>query len=378
MSWTGRTGWTGRRATAALAGLALGATTLLAVPPPAPAQVEPDPTASDTLVFVGLDGPSAFYRNHSTATVPLVPPRDAVLEGDFSAAPGTDLFLHGAGSAQDSIVHVAPTGTGTTVTVRTETVGGSYPQAFVGDFDGNGLDDIFWYGGGKAAPDSIWLFQPDGSHTTVWTNVTGHFLPVVLDADGDGDDDVIWYGYGKAYDSMWLFGPGATVTKRSVRIDGGYEPLVGRFGGVPDDGPQEQVLWYAHLGPDSVWTFTATGKVSRPLPNEDGAIPVVGDFAANHRDAVFWYRPGSGRETSTGFVDGGAPIQIDMPQVTGDYEPVVADFDGNGNEDIAWTWSGKAIIWTSNPSLLQHGELHVDTGRNPSIAAVTRPTTNVD
>lgn len=364
-----------RRTAAGLVGLALGAAAL--VSPAAPAGAAP--TDSDTLVFVDVDTTSVFVRNGQITSAKYITPWDALLEGDFSAAPGTDLFLHAGGSLDpDGIVHVTPTGTTTTSSFRPEAVSGYYPQAFVGDFDANGLDDIFWYAAGGAWPDSIWLFQPDGSHQTVATNVSGQYVPVVLDADGDGDDDVVWYGYGTDPDSMWIFGAGATVTKRSLKVDGRYDPVVGHFGGVPDDGDQEQLLWYAPRGADAVWTFTASGKVSRALPDEDGARPVVGDIAGNGRDAVYWYRPGSATDTTTGFVAGGAPLQVPVPQVTGTYDPVVGDFDGDGHDDIAWTRDGKASIWHADPTIVTYRQSYVDTGREVTIPAVAHPTVNVD
>lgn len=367
-------GRTSTRLAAAIAGLALGATLVATGPAPVAAA----PTDSDTLVFLTIDGPAALARNGQVTSVEAIPAIDAVLEGDFSAAPGTDVFIHGSGSSPDGILHIAPSGTGATSSFRPEVLNGSYPQAVVGDFDGNGLDDIFWYGAGKARPDSIWLFQPDGSHETVWTSVTGQFLPFVLDADGDGYDDIVWYGYGEDFDSMWMFGPDATHTTRSLRVDGRYETLVGHFGGVPDDGPQEQVLWYSSRGADAVWTFTETGRVSRTPPNEDGAIAVVGDIAGNGRDAVYWYRPGSATDTTTGFTDGGAPLQVPVPQVVGTYQPVVGDFDGDDHDDIAWTRQGRATIWHADPTIVTYRQSTVDSRLRVSWPAVAPTTVNVD
>jgi hypothetical protein len=370
---------TRRKLAAAIAGLAVTASGLAASPSPVAAA----PEDSDTLVFVPWACcDTAFVRNGTVSSAEYVPALDAVLEGDFSAAPGTDVFLHTYGGGPDGIIHVTPTGTGATSSFRPEVVNGYYPQAFVGDFDGNGLDDIFWYGSGPAAPDSIWLFQPDGSHETVWLSVTGFYLPFVLDSNGDGHDDVVWYGYGSDPDSMWLFGPDAGHTKRSVQVNGRYQPLVGHFGGVPDDGDQEQVIWYDNIGPDFVWTFTATGRTSRTLPNEDDAQPIVGDIAgniaSNDRDAVYWYRPGAATDAATVFGDGGGPIQVDVPQVRGTYLPVVGDFDGDGHDDIAWTRSGVAIIWHADPTILTYRQTAVDTGHPQTYPAVAHPTVNVD
>ena len=135
----------GRKLAATIAGLAVVATGLTASPAPAAAE----PEDSDTLVFVTFNGQdTAFVRNGVVSEADHIPVIDAVLEGDFSAAPGTDIFLHTTGGAPDGIIHVTPTGTSATSSFRPEVVNGYYPQAFVGDFDGNGLDDIFWYASG--------------------------------------------------------------------------------------------------------------------------------------------------------------------------------------------------------------------------------------
>jgi FG-GAP repeat len=41
--------------------------------------------------------------------------------------------------------------------------------------------------------------------------VNGDYLPVTGDFDGDGRDDIAWYGPGGLSDSMWWGGPSGFV-----------------------------------------------------------------------------------------------------------------------------------------------------------------------
>jgi hypothetical protein len=61
----------------------------------------------------------------------------------------------------------------------------------VGDFDGNGQDDIFWYSPGN--PNHVvWYFLPTGVRTRSFA-AWGVFDPRPLDLNGDAFDDILWY-----------------------------------------------------------------------------------------------------------------------------------------------------------------------------------------
>lgn len=77
-------------------------------------------------------------------------------------------------------------------------------KPFVGDFDRNGIDDIFWYSGGALPPDPNNPFDV-GPQEIIWfmgdkVILQVQTLPRMIDAapfvgdyNGDGCEDVLWY-----------------------------------------------------------------------------------------------------------------------------------------------------------------------------------------
>ncbi|HMJ76804.1 MAG TPA: hypothetical protein VK507_12575 [Iamia sp.] len=367
MAWTRRA----RQTASALAALALGAS--LAATSPAPVGAG-GPPPSDTIVLVPYEGTTtAFVNDGATTTASYIPVTDGIIEGNFSAAPGSDVLVFGVGSAPDGIIHVTPTETSVAPSFRAETIN-RYYDTTVGDFDGNGIDDVFWFGAGNA-PDSIWFFQPDGSHEIVHHNVWGQYLPFALDADGNGQDDIFWYAPGTAADSLWLFGAGANVTKRSVRVDGHYAPIVGQFRAVSEGSPQDQVHWHDGQGRDSLWTFSSSANhTSHAVPDVDGSgvYPLVGHYLDGYGDMIFWYRPGSNVETLTGYDAENQPLVVEPPAVNGIYTPLVGDFEGDGSDDIAWTQGGRLDIWELGNSGHVYTQTWISTPYHQTVPAVAR------
>ena len=101
-------------------------------------------------------------------------------------------------------------------------VGGNYIP-LVGDFDGDGKDDVFWYAPGKAA-DSVWYGASNRHFDEVREQVLGTYRPVVLDFNGDGRSDILWYGPGAQADAVWLGNANRTFTPRRFSMGGNYEP----------------------------------------------------------------------------------------------------------------------------------------------------------
>ncbi|MEI2700071.1 MAG: hypothetical protein V9E94_17710 [Microthrixaceae bacterium] len=114
------------------------------------------------------------------------------------------------------------------------TVNGSYTPLPLHCFES--YFDVLWYGRGSA-PDSRWLdvdlaATPAVTSTKVPATVSGDYRPFVGDFDGDNCDDIFWYAPGPAPDFVWYFAPDHSYTsgggdgERRLRADRGR--LLGR------------------------------------------------------------------------------------------------------------------------------------------------------
>jgi hypothetical protein len=139
----------------------------------------------------------------------------------------------------------------------------------VGDFDGDALDDVFFYGPGSA-DDRLWTGTPGRRFVVSAAAVNGWYDPVALDATGDGTDEILWYAPGATTSYRWerlATGAWGSRTLRTPALTG--HPVVGDFDG---DGLEDTLIAAAGAAPDAVWYGTATGIVQQ-------AVSVRGSYA---------------------------------------------------------------------------------------------------
>ena len=223
-------------------------------------------------------------------------------------------------------------------------VGGTYTP-LVGDFDGDGDDDIFWYAPGRAR-DFLWRANGDGRFTPLSRTVNGTYLPFTGNFDGDGDDDIYWYAPGRANDYIWR-ADGINIFAGFLRrVYGTYSPRTGDF----DDDGDADILWYtAAAGGDVLWEsngppLTFAGRVAA-VPS-GFTPPLPGDFNADDHGDVFGYVPGTGGDSLLRGDDDRFIHQAFSQNGTFS-RPFSGDFDGNGATDVFWYQPGVGadLIW---------------------------------
>lgn len=337
-----------------LAPLAAAAGLLAGLAPATPAEAEAPSVISDVW-FVKKAGTGVKVRTmFGASSLASVPAAAQVVTGQFEdiGDGGGSALLYNPGSGPDGIVT-----TKGGLRFRSTPISGTY-QPLVGDFDGNGIDDVLWYAPGTAQ-DHVWTFATDGSHTSTPISVSGSYRPVVGRFDDGHTDDILWYGPGTAPDSLWLMTSATTHTTVSIAATNDYRPIVGAFGSGTAKA-RDRVLWYSEGGADSLWSFDLTGHpTSTPVPDVGpGYTAIIGQFAAVDGQGIYWYKPGSAPERHWAFPADGSVEVFPAVAVTGTYTPVAALLNQDGWTDILW-YSGatKASVWYFADTAVSQGTM---------------------
>jgi len=245
-------------------------------------------------------------------------------------------------------------------------------QPLLGDFNGDGLGDVFFYAPGTAA-DYLWTGKPNtGSDlanrfTVSSLPVSGSYTPAVGDFDGNGDDDIFWYAAGSPADSIWYMDNGAISSSVAYNVSGAYTLLVGDHfhSDVDNSAMKDDIFFYSSTGASSLWsgrsnrTFGSHAFSTQPPKN---AKVLMGNFISDpdHSGGTYdtdllFYAPGTGADALwTG--NGNGVYTVTPKTINGTYKPFVGNFDLAETypeaplTDILWYAPGQAAdsVWMNN------------------------------
>ena len=242
--------------------------------------------------------------------------------------------------------------------IASATVPASWQVAGFGDFNGDGRDDILWRNADGRIAD--WLGQASGGFTdngaagstavpTQW-HVAG-----IGDFNGDGRDDILWrHDDGRM--SNWLalpnggFQDNAANAFIAVPVDW-HVAGVGDFNG---DG-RDDILWRNDDGRTSNWLGLSNGGYLDNAANAFTTVPLtwqvagVGDFNGDGRDDILWRNATGMIAEWLGLQNGGYQ---DIGAIGSTFVPLqwkvaqIGDFNGDGREDVLWRHDdGRLTDW---------------------------------
>jgi RHS repeat-associated protein len=262
-------------------------------------------------------------------------------------------------------------------------------QVAVGDFDGDGKSDLYFWWRGPSMTGTNRLYLSNGNGT-FWK----HENPIstdgiddaalaewrVGDFDGDGKSDVLFWwrqtGNGMTAGTNRLFLNYVTGSG-FARYDDEISPaaianadklLVGDFNG---DDKADLFFWWKTSGANTLYlsrgrgngTGTWTGGTAITAGDIDGADQIaLGDFNGDgHADLFFWWKTSGANTLYLGRGDGAFsahPTAIPAAEIVGgdNDQVLVGDFNGDGKSDPYFWWPATGVnkreLYTVAPSRL--------------------------
>ena len=220
--------------------------------------------------------------------------------GDFNGDGKDDIVTFTRGDAADVYVALS-NGTGFGPGAKWHDYSPSAPRSqLVGDFNGDGLDDIVTFTRGDNA--DVFVALSNGTSFGPGIKWNDHFAigtetPAVGDFDGDGRDDIVTFTRGDAADVY-------------VALSDGSRFVGGDFGVTQK--------WHDYFA-------------------LDGEIAGTGDFDGDGRDDIVTFTRGTNADVYVAYSNGrsfGPGIKVHDSFAGGAEIPGVGDFNGDGRDDL--------------------------------------------
>ncbi len=250
-------------------------------------------------------------------------------------------------------------------------------RPLVGDFDGDGADDVIAYRSGTGA-DAVAFTVADGRRQGRFQplRIDGTYDTAVGDIDRNGVDDVVWYTRATGATVAWLFDEGGS--HRSVPVGTGPAGAQIRMGDFDGQGTAD-ILYYVP-GATKVWLAKAAGGwvVLDVSVSGRGYRPIVGDLTGDGVSDIAWYRPGGAVSTTWVWRRGLRTWSVRrFDGVVGTYTAVASDLDHDGVDDIWFAdapgtnrWLTRPNGWAKSPTVAMAGAVGVIGGADGRPRAI--------
>jgi hypothetical protein len=218
--------------------------------------------------------------------------------------------------------------------------GAGWTVAGVGDFDGNGIDDVLWRNTTTGRvdewrmKDGNWSASIDlGSHGAGWQ------VAAVGDFDGDGTSDVLWRETATGKLDAWIMANGQWSRSVDLGSHGSDWQVLGA-GDFNGDHVDDILFQNATTGRVDEWQM-AGGDWSKSIAlgsyNTAWTFGGIGDLDHDGTSDILWHNPTTGQVDEWHMADGNWAASIDLGSFNAGYQlAAVNDFNGDGTSDVLW------------------------------------------
>ncbi|MFI5491773.1 FG-GAP repeat domain-containing protein [Actinoplanes sp. NPDC051859] len=279
--------------------------------------------------------------------------------GDFNGDGRDDVVTFTRGAAADVYVALSNGSAfvGTGVKWHNYFAAGT-ETPLVGDFNGDGRDDIATFTRGAAA--DVYVALSNGSSFIgtgwKWHNyfAAGSEIPAVGDFNGDGRDDIATFTRGAAADVYVALSNGSSFVGTGVKwhnyfAAGSELPAVGDFNG---DG-RDDIATFTRGAAADVYvavsngsSFIGTGWKWHNYFAAGTELPTVGDFNKDGKDDIVTFTRGAAADAYVALSNGssfvGTGVKWHNYFAAGAEIPGTGDFTGDGRDDIVTFTRGAA------------------------------------